>query len=106
MTYSEEVIQAVWEKGRALPDLDPNEWRQDQCGAWMYREHYGNLNSEFGWKTLNVVPGGKEEPENLRPFHCQNSFDLEHRRPLCRVSADTSYIAPGQTVSQPRNTNL
>ncbi|MCX8049684.1 MAG: hypothetical protein N3A55_08505 [Methylohalobius sp.] len=106
MAFSEEVIQAVWEKGRAGPELDPTQWRQDQCGAWMCREHYNNFNSEFGWKILEVVPGGGEALAGLQPFHWQNTFDLEHRRPLCRVTADRSDVAAGQRVSQPRNINL
>ncbi|GAB6068420.1 hypothetical protein JCM13664_17400 [Methylothermus subterraneus] len=103
MTFSEEIIQAVWEKGRALPDLDPTEWRQDQCGAWMHRQHYNHPNSEFGWRILQVAPGHWENPENLQPFHHQNTFDLEHRRPLCHLTADRSGVAPGQRVFQPRN---
>ncbi len=103
MTFSDELIQAVWEKGRVSPDLDPTEWRQDQCGAWICRAHYNNPNSEFGWRILEVVPGGPWEPENLQPFHWQNTFDLEHRRPLCRITADRSDVVPGQKVSQPRN---
>jgi hypothetical protein len=106
MRFSEEIIQAVWEKGRAVADLDPNHWRQDQCGAWIFREHYDNPNSEFGWRILKVVPSEGETLENLRPFHWRNGFDLEHRCPVCRVVADRSGIAPGQTVNQPHNVDL
>jgi len=35
------LIEAVWARGRALPEADPEQWRQDACGAWMRREHFG-----------------------------------------------------------------
>ncbi len=106
MAFSDEMIQAVWEKGRVLADLDPTEWRQDQCGAWIYRNHYNNVNSEFGWQIRNVVPGGGNELDNLQPFHWNNTFDLENAQPQCRVTADRSGVAPGQRVDQPRNSGL
>lgn len=106
MEFSDEMIQAIWEKGRALSDLDPTEWRQDQCGAWIHRSHYNNVNSEFGWKIRNVIPGGGNELDNLQPFHWNNTFDLENGQPQCRVTADRSGVAPGQVVDQPRNIRL
>ena len=105
MEYSDELIQAVWEKGRAMPGRNGEEWRQDQCGAWLNRDQYGNDRSEFGWKILNVVPGGAAKADGLQPFHCKNSFDLAIGKAHCRVSADRSGLGPTQQVDQPRNTS-
>ena len=58
MVYSKEIADQVWENARAMPDKDPTEWRKDECGAWIKREHYGNNTSEFGWKIERVSPGG------------------------------------------------
>lgn len=104
MTFDETLVEAVWEKGRATANRDSTEWRQDQCGAWLNRRHYNNGESEYGWKILNVVAGGADEPENLQPFHWRNGFDLANGRAQCRVTADRSGLAPGQQVLEPRNT--
>lgn len=103
MELSETVIQAVWEKARGKPDRDTSVWRQDECGAWLQRDQYGNERSEFGWKIENVVPGSADEPGNLQPFHCSNSFDIANGRPHCRVTADRKGLGPEQYVDQPRN---
>lgn len=39
MSFSEDTIQKVWEKGRIVPNNDPNDWRKDQCEAWIGRKH-------------------------------------------------------------------
>lgn len=38
MITDENLIQAVWEKGRGMLDRDASEWRKDQCGAWLHRD--------------------------------------------------------------------
>ena len=35
MEFNNETVQGVWEKARATNDTDPNEWRKDECGAWI-----------------------------------------------------------------------
>lgn len=103
MTFDEEIVQAVWQKGRAMSDRNPSEWRKDQCGAWIRRDQFENTHSEFGWKILKVVAGGGNDPGSLQPFQRENSFDIENGRPQCRVTADRTDFAPGQSVDQPRN---
>lgn len=39
--WTPEEIQRIWEKGKVCPPNDPNVWRKDQCGAWMYRSNHG-----------------------------------------------------------------
>lgn len=104
MTLSDKMIQAVWEKGRGKRDRDPGEWRQDQCGAWLRREQYNNAESEYGWRILNIVPGGGDELENLQLFHWNNGFDIANGKPQCRITADRAGMAPTQSVDRPRNT--
>lgn len=103
MTFSENTIQAVWEKGRAPENRNPAEWRRDRCGAWLLREQYNNTKSDYGWKILNIVPGGGDELDNLQPFHWRNSFDIAMGREQCQVKADRADLAPGQVVDHPRN---
>lgn len=106
MTMDDRLVQTVWEKGRGMPDRDPTEWRQDQCGAWLHRAQYENAGSEYGWKILSIVPGGAEEVGNLQPFHCNNSFDMANGKPQCQVTADRTGQGSGQRIEQPRNTGM
>lgn len=107
MAFTDEIIQAVWEKGRRMPDWNPAEWCQDQCGAWLHREQYNNTTSEFGWRILNTAPAEGNDLKNLHPFHCNNAFDVAHSKPQCRIMADRGGLAPTQSaVVQPRNTEM
>ena len=49
MSFSEDTIQKVWEKGSIVSGNDSNVCRKDQCGAWIVRKNYGNQNSQYGW---------------------------------------------------------
>jgi hypothetical protein len=104
MGFAEEMIQAVWEKARGTSERDPTEWRKDQCGAWLRREQYNHPDAEFGWKVLNVVPGGGDKIEDLQPFHWRNSYDIANGQAHCQAIADRSGVAAGQSVGEPHNT--
>ncbi len=93
------LVEAVWQHGRVMPEADPAQWRQDACGAWMRRGHYGH-DSDFGWKMERVAPGGAD---NLRPFHCRNAYDISTGKPHCRVSADRSNVPAEKYATPPRN---
>ena len=101
-----ELIDAVWEHGRAAPEADPAQWRQDACGAWMQRDQYGLQDGEFGWRALNVTPGGADTAENLRPFHVRNRYDVANGRALCSLSADRSGVPAEKYARPPRNRAL
>lgn len=104
MELSDNIIQTVWEKARGIQDMNQNEWRQDQCGAWLQRDQYNNEASEYGWTILKVSPDASNTPGNLQPFHCRNSFDIATGKPQCHVTADRTDLAPGQSIDQPHNT--
>jgi hypothetical protein len=55
MEFNNETVQGVWEKARATNDEDPNEWREDECGAWIKYDQYGHQTSDFGWKIESVT---------------------------------------------------
>lgn len=90
MSYDERTVEQVWEHGRVIPETDPTEWRKDECGAWIRREHYGSDKSEFGWRIVDVAPGESQSVENLRPLHRDNGFDPAGHRPHCHVTADSA----------------
>lgn len=103
MEFNDETVQGVWEKGRATNDKDSNEWRKDECGAWIRCDLYGNQASEFGWKIENVAPGKPHALENLRPYQHENSFDKATGQPHCRVMADREGLPPTASIDRPRN---
>jgi hypothetical protein len=99
----QQLIDAAWEHGRVLPEADGEQWRQDACGAWMRREHFGREDSEFGWKVEKVTPGVEATADTVRPFHWRNGYDLAGRRPHCRVTADRSNVPAEKYATPPRN---
>ncbi|MCO6429110.1 hypothetical protein [Nitrosomonas communis] len=106
MTIDENLIQAVWEKGRGMLERDTSEWRMDQCGAWINRRQYNNAKSEYGWKMVNVKPGSPDSAESLQPFHWNNDFDIANDKPHCRVTADRTGLSPTQSIDTPHNTDV
>ena len=103
MDFNNETVLGVWEKARATNDKDPTEWRKDECGAWINRNHYANLLSEFGWKIENVTPGEDPLLENLRPFQHENAYDKATGQAHCRVTADREGLPPTASIDTPRN---
>ena len=106
MEFDEAMVEAVWGKARATLDQNPTRWRKDQCGAWLFRDHYGSTVSDYGWKIQNVSPGGDDTLENLKPFHHRNGFDIAQGEPRCAVTADRAGLAPEQSVGHPRNAGV
>lgn len=103
MAFSEEQVQQVWEKARGVPDHDSNEWRQDECGAWLRRDAYYHEQSEYGWVIVNTSLGGPDVVENLRPLHCSNTFDRAIGKAHCHVAADRSGQMSTEMITQPKN---
>ena len=104
MPFDEAVVQSVWEKARIMTERDQTTWRQDQCGAWMRRDHYDNPDSEFGWKILSLAPEATSDIDVMHPFHWENDFDIPAGRPRCQVTSDRSNLKPWETTDQPHNT--
>ena len=73
MAFSDQTIQAVWNKGRTVAGYDPNLWRQDVCTAWMHRTSYGNRNISYGWEIDHIDANGGDDLKNLQPLQWQNN---------------------------------
>lgn len=70
------TIRAVWSTASPIPDLDPDEWRADACGARMRFSDHGNVESPFGWEIDHVIAvdhGGTDDVENLQALHWSNN---------------------------------
>lgn len=81
---NQQLIDAVWEKGRKDDQYDEAQVRKDACGAWIIKNHYGDRNSIFGWEIDHIFPQSilrdRKVPEdeinaidNLRPLNWRNN---------------------------------
>ena len=90
MSYSEEIVQQVWEKADVEPGHDPNIMRKDECEAWISRQHYGIRASEYGWEIDHIKPlsqGGTDELPNFRPLQWENKTTKRGDCVSCPVTA-------------------
>lgn len=87
MSWSDEMIQKVWEKGSVIAENDKARWRKDECGAWIGRTEYGNRDSQYGWEIDHISPGGSDQLSNLRPLQWQNNVEKSDGRLKCNVAA-------------------
>lgn len=89
MSFSDEKIQQIWEKGSIPSEPHKNEWRKDQCGAWIYRAAYGDRNSAWGWEVHHINTNGGDELSNLIPLHWENNLaTADTGRSVCVVTSD------------------
>jgi hypothetical protein len=61
----------VWEKGQPIVGWDPNDWRVDHRGNPLFRLHYGDSRSSFGWEIGRIADGDADDVGNLRPQLCK-----------------------------------
>lgn len=88
MSFSEKIIQEVWEKATKVASYDPNKYRKDQCEAWIIRESYGNRNSNYGWEIDHITTKSNDcgdELSNLRPLHWENNLKKSDGNLACAV---------------------
>jgi len=90
MSFSNEIIEAVWAKGSIVSGYDHQLYRKDVCGAWIEKIEYGNRNAERGWEIDHITPKsmyGNDNIHNLRPLHWKNNASRQDGKLQCAVSA-------------------
>jgi hypothetical protein len=85
---TEPEIQAVWNKGRIIQNSNPDQWRQDTCGAWIARNQYGNRDSDYGWEIDHIDPNGGDAISNLQPLQWENNVAKSDGRQVCVVTSE------------------
>ena len=96
----EEIISKVWAKGQPVENNNPDEYRKDECGAWIYFSHYNNRDSQYGWEIDHISCIDDEDLENLnnlRPLQWQNF--------VCKGSGELACIVTSNKTSNGPNKN-
>ncbi len=86
--FNDQIVVKVWQKGLAVENNDPRQWRQDQCGAWIRWSHYGNRDSEYGWEIDHINPNGSDDLSNLRPLQWSNNVDKSDNKLKCPFTSN------------------
>jgi 5-methylcytosine-specific restriction endonuclease McrA len=91
MAFSQEMIDKVWGKGSIPANDKGDQWRKDQCGAWIQYEKYGDRDSDYGWEIDHITPESKEGAStlgNLRPLHWRNNVGKSNGKLVKIVTSD------------------
>ena len=95
--FDEKISSDVWVKGQVVGSNNPDEYRKDECGAWMYFSHYSNRNSQYGWEIDHIEfvdHVASEDLNNLRPLQWQNNACKGSGELSCIVTANKSNNGP------------
>lgn len=71
MTYNDETLEKIWNKGSIVFGKDPDKYRKDVNGNLMFRSSYGKY-SKMGWNVDHKkakANGGSDSLRNLQPMN-------------------------------------
>ena len=87
--FTEEEINYAWSKAKEVSGVDKNKWRKDYAGAWIYRDHYGRTDSDYGWEVDHRKPlalDGTYDKANLDPLQWNNNRTKDDNYPRWKTS--------------------
>jgi len=90
MSFNDEDINKVWNKGREISGKDPDNLRQDACGTSMKKDDYGDRDSQLGWEIDHKNPEGGDDLSNLQPLQWENNVNKSDGELKCKCSDDES----------------
>ena len=99
MPFDEKIISDVWAKGQVAGSNNPDEYRKDECGAWMYFSHYSNRDSQYGWEIDHITfvdHVASDDLNNLRPLQWQNYACKGSGERACIVTANKTNNGPSK----------
>lgn len=99
--FDEKIISAVWAKGQVVGSNNPDNYRKDECGAWIYFSHYSNRESQYGWEIDHITfvdHVASDDLNNLRPLQWQNNAYKGSGELACIVTANKTNNGPTKTV--------
>lgn len=93
--WTEEEKRKIWNKAQTDDNNDPDLWRKDQCGAWMYYPNYGaasvgEAHTSYKWQIDHIKPeskGGEDVVSNARPLQWFNNDSRQNGRLKTKITA-------------------
>lgn len=73
--FTQEKIDAAWNKAKKIEGYNSDKYRQDSAGAWMQRDKYGK-EENLGWEVDHMFPksmGGDENLRNIQAMQWENN---------------------------------
>ena len=75
LDFTEDEINAVWDKDSKQQSNNPDVFRKDYAGAWIRRDDYVKRDKPYGWEIDHFKPLkkiGTYDIDNLYSFHWKN----------------------------------
>lgn len=74
--FTDEEILHAWNRCEKIAGREPEKWRKDYAGAYMWWPKYGDTDSQYGWEVDHIKPLDKDgtyEKDNLIAVQWENN---------------------------------